>query len=184
MKKYLVLIISTSVLFVATAVMTTMIITQLNQYADRKAQIAETMNAETRLGNVTEWLPEPFNWTSDDVNAKHKRLDREANGFYAQGIKYGVVLLGVVVLYALMNLIAYSKSQEKIRMYGISMLAAALAFLSVTSAAIVTTFATIPSSSKIGLYEASIMTVLPSLRRRGNAPVTDWPAAILSQNSA
>lgn len=129
MKKYLVLSITSILLGIATVVFTGMIIVQMNHYSEKKQEIAETMNAETRLGNALEWLPEPFNWTSDDMVDKHHKLDYQANKYYQKGAKLGWVFLGIVLLYALINIAVYRKHAERWRIWGIALLGSAMAFL-------------------------------------------------------
>jgi len=129
MRKLLVLLISTMALIVATVVMSFLIMTQLNSYSEKKQEIAKTLDAEDRLGNVWEWVPEPFNSTGEEKTSAWKPLEQQAQGYYTSASRYGWILAMIVAVYALLNMVVYWSSEVRSRAYGLVTIFASAAFL-------------------------------------------------------
>jgi hypothetical protein len=129
MKKFFFLLISSMLLCVATAVMTYIIVAQLKSYSDKKKEIAKILDAEERLTNLWEWVPEPFNMTSEEKVEEWRSLEDKADEYYDDAVLYGWILAMIVAGYALLNMIVYWSSKVRARAMGMATILASLSFL-------------------------------------------------------
>ncbi|MCG8575952.1 MAG: paraquat-inducible protein A [Flavobacteriales bacterium] len=127
MKRFGILILSTASLLVGTVLLTFLIQTELNDYADKRDEIVDVLNAEDRLGNLWEWIP--LSGVGEEKVEEWHELERQADGFYDSAITFSYYLLVVVGVYVLINLLVYKSSEERLRVYGFVMLFSALSFL-------------------------------------------------------
>lgn len=136
MKKVKTLIISTVILIIGVILLSTQIVSQLNRYKANKEQIAEVLNFETRLLDVSEYVPAgitdyiPF--YGGEENEKINEWDslrKKANLQYRSALKYGYLLFLIVLIYMSVNYFIYQSSPVKERVLGIVFVFAALSFL-------------------------------------------------------
>jgi hypothetical protein len=136
MKKFKVLIFSTLVLSVLVIFMSTLIVKQLNEYKANKEEIAEVLNFENRLMDVSEYAPRilseylPFLGEGEDGKiGEWDILRKKADQHYTLGLKYGFGLFVIVFIYALINYFWYQSIADKDRVLGIVFVFAAFSFL-------------------------------------------------------
>jgi len=127
MKQFKVLILSTILLAFGVTFLSTKIVIQLNQYKASKNEIAEVLNFENRILDVGEYIP--FFGAGDSKLEEWDVLYKDASAYYDTALKYGFVLLIVVLLYAFINYLTYQKTVEKARVLGIVFVFASLSFL-------------------------------------------------------
>jgi hypothetical protein len=127
MKQFKVLILSTVLLSFGVTFLSTKIIQQLNLYKANKNEIADLLNFENRILDIGEYIP--FFSDSDSKIETWGVLYKAASKQYDLALKYGFVLLVLVLIYAFVNYLAYQKTIEKERVLGIVFVFAALSFL-------------------------------------------------------
>ena len=127
MKKFKVLLLTTIVLSLGVTFLSTKIVKELNQYKSKKNEIAEVLNFENRILDVGEYIP--FFGDGDSKLEEWDTLYKEATVHYNIALKYGFVLVIIVLLYAFLNYLTYQKTVDKARVLGIVFVFASLSFL-------------------------------------------------------
>ncbi len=124
MKQFKVLIISTILLSFSVTFLSTKIVKELNLYKANKNEISDVLDFKNRVLNGSELIG-----GSDSKLEEWDTLYKEAAVLYDSALKYGFVLLIVVLVYGFINYLAYQKTLEKERVLGIVFVFAALSFL-------------------------------------------------------
>jgi hypothetical protein len=127
MKKFSVLITTTVLLSFSVTFLSTKIVKQLNLYKSNKNEISEVLNFENRILDIGEYIP--FLGDGDSKLEEWDMLYKEASIQYELALKYGFVLLVVVLIYTFINYLAYQRTIEKERVLGIVFVFASLSFL-------------------------------------------------------
>lgn len=129
MKKLGFLSISMSLVFIATLMYTVRITKNLNQYLEKKIEVAELLDSRNRMGDAWEWVPIDFLNPAADKMEKKAELEEIANAKYAKASKDGWIMLGIVVGFLLINIIVYRNSEVKQQAIGLSLVFASMSFL-------------------------------------------------------
>lgn len=127
MRNFKILILSTILLSFGVTYLSVNIVTELNEYKANKNQISEVLNFENRILDVGEYIP--FFGDGDSKIEEWDVLYKKAAEHYDIALKYGFVLLVVVLIYAFVNYLTYQKTADKERVLGIVFVFAALSFL-------------------------------------------------------
>lgn len=127
MKKFTVLIVSCTVLFIAVSFLSTIITTKLNLYKQKKEQIANELNFENRLLNAWEWVP--GNSIGEEKVALWQDLENKAKAHYNGTIIYALILGGIVFAFVGINFFVYKDKSHVFQAKGITIVFASLSFL-------------------------------------------------------
>ena len=131
MKNFKVLIISSVLLWIGVVLLSSKIVTQLNQYKANKEQIAEVLNFENRLLDAGEYVGDFLSFfdTGDDKITEWDKLRKKADLQYMSALKMGFLLAVLVLIYLLTNYFTYQSTPKKERVLGIVFVFSALSFL-------------------------------------------------------
>ncbi len=128
MKKYGVLIISFALLFVATVYFTFSITKDLNNYRDKKDQIATELNFEERLLGADSYIYELTGF-GESPEDRFIELNSEADRLYSKAAHKGIYLAIIVSIYVMLNVFFYNKRDHKMQIRGLIMVSSATVFL-------------------------------------------------------
>lgn len=129
MKRYGVLFISTLVLFVGAVYFSLVITLHLNDYRDKKNEIAEYMNLESRLGRVNNYFDLSFLGFGENDIEKYNDLTRESEAFYGQAVKEAYFIFGLVILFVLGNYLINKSKENAVQLNALTLIFASMAFL-------------------------------------------------------
>ncbi len=127
MKKFGVLFLSTATLFVGVIVLSFFVTAQLNDYKQKKEQIAEELGFKERLMNGWEWVP--GNTIGTNKVAIWQGLEKEAEEKYNGALFYSVVLAVLMLIFIIVNISVYRKKPQKYQVFGLIMIFCSMSFL-------------------------------------------------------
>jgi len=135
MKSLKTLIISTIILIIGVSLLSVKIVGQLNGYKANKEEIAEVLNFETRLLDVSEYVSDgitdfiPFLDLGDDKTSTWDNLLNHSKRQYNNALMLSYGLFLIVFLYMVTNYLVYQSYSYKNRVLGVVFVFAALSFL-------------------------------------------------------
>ena len=114
-------------MLIAALVFTVYINAELQKYHATKIQESELMSFQNRIDDVGEYLP--IIGTSEDKVDQFIHLENKADKYYSMALKNTYVFVVIVVLFMLVNTFYYRNHEEYRRVYGMTFVFCAMAFL-------------------------------------------------------
>jgi len=127
MKKGRLIVFLTSVLVIASVVLTTFIVEDLNNYRQKKESISKVLNFKERIMTSSEWIP--FNDVASDKILEHNNLEHAAEKFYNSSVYYSIILACVIIIYSLAIGYLYWRKHEFNQMFGIALIFSSLCLI-------------------------------------------------------
>ncbi len=117
MKKFGLLWISTILFFFYIIAFSFVITQELNEYREKKEEIAMALNFEKRLMSAWEWVP--GNSIGEEKVALWQKLELEASAEYDDAILYSALLASVMLVYVFLNILVYKEKQQNYQVFGL-----------------------------------------------------------------
>ncbi len=127
MKQYWKLILTTSLLVLATIFVSTKIVNALNEYRAIKLEVAALLDFEERILTTKEWLP--FSGESTRIIQQSDNLLEQAERKYEEAVYYSLYLFVTVLLYLLSIYFFCYLAADRNRIFGLALIMSSLTFI-------------------------------------------------------